>query len=120
MLMHVWIWQSGEPVHCDDIGMRPMRAINLANALISRGHSVTLWSSRFNHINHEFRNGNSSSVIEGLEIRLIDSPGYQKNLGLIRLFDHLVLAFNLRREIKYESKPDVAFIGYPQLKLLGY
>ena len=45
----IWILQTGEPLPSDDGSHRPMRAINLANALTSAGHNVVLWSAAFNH-----------------------------------------------------------------------
>ena len=47
--MHVWIFQSGEPLHSDNDNARPMRCMNLANTLVERGHSVLLLSSSFYH-----------------------------------------------------------------------
>ena len=47
--MHFWIFQSGENLHLDNDNFRPMRAINLANTLINKGHTVSLWSSDFYH-----------------------------------------------------------------------
>jgi hypothetical protein len=39
----VWLLQTGEPLHCDAGQPRPMRAMNLANALVDAGHKVVLW-----------------------------------------------------------------------------
>ena len=47
--MEIWIIQTGEPLHCDDDNSRPMRAMNLANFMIERGHKVVIWSSDFYH-----------------------------------------------------------------------
>ena len=47
--MNVWIFQSGEPLISDGNMARPMRAMNLANALVDKGHKVILWSSAFYH-----------------------------------------------------------------------
>ena len=71
--MNVWILQTGEPLHIDSAGLRPMRAMNLSNALINRGHQVTLWSSDFDHFSKQHRTGKTSmiKVSDNLEIRLI-------------------------------------------------
>jgi len=45
----IWILQTGEPMHSDYGSPRPMRAMNLANALVDKGHNVILWSSGFYH-----------------------------------------------------------------------
>jgi hypothetical protein len=45
----VWVFQTGEPLHIDGNNARPMRAMNLSNALVQSGHRVVLWSSAFYH-----------------------------------------------------------------------
>jgi glycosyltransferase involved in cell wall biosynthesis len=96
-----------------------MRAMNLANALIERGHSVTIWTSAFFHQEkrHRVVSYQAHRVNEFLEIRFIYSRGYQKNIGLGRLIDHVELALNLRLALRQaESAPDIAFIGYPPIE----
>ena len=116
--MKVWILQTGEPLHIDSAGLRPMRAMNLSNALINRGHQVTLWSSDFDHFSKQHRTGKTSfiKVSDNLEIRLISSRGYKSHIGFSRLFDHAQLAFNLKKELRNQAQPDVAFIGYPPIE----
>jgi glycosyltransferase involved in cell wall biosynthesis len=116
--MRIWILQTGEPLHIDSAGLRPMRAMNLSNALVANGHRVVLWSSDFDHFSKKHRTGKTSTIqySENLEIRLISSRGYKSHVGLSRLFDHAQLAFNLRKELKDQNPPDVAFIGYPPIE----
>lgn len=115
----IWVFQTGEPLHIDVGNPRPMRAMNLANALVAAGHKVVLWSSAFYHQEkrHRSRSAERISISPYLEIRLIPSPGYRSNIGLGRLWDHAVLARNFSRLLKNEtSVPDVAFIGYPPIE----
>lgn len=116
--MKVWILQTGEPLHIDSAGLRPMRAMNLSNALVAKGHQVVLWSSDFDHFSKTHRTGKTSTFqySENLEIKLISSRGYKSHIGLSRLFDHAQLAFNLKKELKNQTPPDVAFIGYPPIE----
>lgn len=116
--MKVWVLQTGEPLQIDSGGLRPMRAINLSNTLVEHGHQVVLWSSDFDHFSKKHRTGKNSVIrySPNLEIRLISSRGYKSHVGLSRLFDHAQLAFNLRREMKKQPLPDVAFIGYPPIE----
>lgn len=116
--MKVWILQTGEPLHIDSGGLRPMRAMNLSKALIEKGHQVVLWSSDFDHFSKKHRTGKTSTmqISQNLELRLISSRGYKSHVGLSRLFDHAQLAFNLRKEFKNQNPPDVAFIGYPPIE----
>lgn len=117
--MRVWILQTGEPIPGDLNGLRPMRAANLSELLIESGHEVTLWTSNFDHMTKKFRS-NSCDRIEidsSLTIRLIPSRGYSKHIGLGRLIDHLQMAINLKKFLRTEMKPDVAFIGYPPIEV---
>lgn len=115
----IWLLQTGEPLHIDSGNPRPMRAMNLANALVASGHKVVIWSSSFYHQEkrHRVQGKNRIVVSPGLEIRLIFSPGYSRNIGPARLWDHAVLARNLAMELSTEDiAPDVAFIGYPPIE----
>ena len=91
--MKVWIFQTGEPLHSDKDNFRPMRAMNLANALVKKGHNVIIWSSGFYHQKKIQRDKVYKKIFinKKLEIRLIPSPGYKKNISLQRLFDHFTL-----------------------------
>src|SRR5690606_38673121 len=55
-------------------------------------------------------------VPTGLEYRLIPSPGYQRNVGVGRLWDHLRLAWNLRIALRNASPPDACLVGYPPIE----
>lgn len=117
--MNIWILQTGEPLHIDAGNPRPMRAMNLANSLVDAGHNVTLWTTAFCHQEKRHRSHIYQQVIVSpqLKLRLIPSPGYIRNIGLGRLWDHAVLAWNLREQLKLEtSPPDAAFIGYPPIE----
>ena len=116
--LSTWVLQTGEPLHIDGGNPRPMRAINLSNALVEAGHKVVLWSTAFYH--QEKRQRNMAAITQvspNLEIRLIPSGGYQRNIGLRRLIDHAQLGLNLSRLLQQEKQlPDVAFVGYPPIE----
>jgi glycosyltransferase involved in cell wall biosynthesis len=115
----VWMLQTGEPLHIDEGNPRPMRAMNLANTLVESGHKVVLWSSTFYHQEkrHRSRVAQRINISSQLEIQLIPSPGYVRNIGLGRLWDHAVLGRNLKKILGQErSLPDVAFVGYPPIE----
>ncbi len=115
----VWLLQTGEPLHCDPGDPRPMRAMNLANALADAGHKVVLWSSAFYHQEkrHRARSSTAIQISPHIEIRLIPSPGYARNIGPGRLWDHAVLGYRLARALAHEeARPDVAFVGYPPIE----
>lgn len=115
----VWLFQTGEPLHIDSDDSRPMRAMNLANALVEHGHQVVLWSTDFYHQKkrHRYNSYKAIKVSDKLEIRLIPSRGYVRNIGFDRLLDHAQLALNLKRALKKEQeRPCVAFVGYPPIE----
>jgi len=117
----VWVLQTGEPLHVDGGSPRPMRGMNLADSLVCSGHQVVLWSSSFYHQKKMHRKNVSpySVVHDGLKINLIQSPGYKRNISIMRLVDHAVLSISLFRELsKYDGElPDVVFIGYPPIEM---
>ena len=94
--MKVWILQTGEPTHLDDHELRPMRAMNLSDSLIKKGHDVTLWTSAFYHTTKEHRSEEFKKIKinEKLKIRLIHSMGYQENISFRRILDHFQLALH--------------------------
>ena len=100
--MNIWILQTGEPLHCDGADVRPMRAMNLANKLIENGHNVILWSSTFSHQSkfHRFKIYKKINISDNLEIRLIHSPGYKRNISFARFYDHFVLGLNLYKQLR--------------------
>ena len=116
--MKIWILQTGEPLHIDKSGLRPMRAMNLSNALIEKGHDVVLWSSDFDHFSKKHRFGRVKEIeySPSLKIKLVPSWGYNSHISIARLLDHMVLAYNLNKELKTQNVPEVAFIGYPPIE----
>jgi len=117
----VWVFQTGEPLHIDKGNPRPMRAMNLSNALVDAGYNVILWSSAFYHQEkcHRSKEDNNVKYSDNLEIRLIHSFGYKRNIGLGRLIDHAHLAFRLYKvlkNIKQDEMPNFVFIGYPPIE----
>ena len=93
---HVLIFQSGEPLPCDFSKKRKMRAWNLVDELLSKHCKITLVGARFDHSSKVYRDGNYfDDYHKNLKIYLINSPGYKKNISFSRLFDHIVLSWNL-------------------------
>ena len=117
--MNILIFQSGEPLHIDGGNPRPMRAMNLANKLVEKGHTVIILSSRFYHQEKKHRNIPSFVKInEKLSTYLISSPGYRKNVSISRFYDHIILSLNLRNFLKRDmlEKPDLIISGFPPIE----
>lgn len=118
--MNIWIFQTGEPLHCDEDGSRPMRAMNLANFLVSRGHKVVIWSSDFYHqkSKHRFNKDKTIRISNLLTIELVSSPGYKNNISIFRLYDHFILGIRFLKKLKNRKDiPDIGFIGFPPMEV---
>ena len=117
--LKIIIFQTAEPLIIDNDNARPMRAMNLANALIERGHFITLISTDFYHQKkiHRFNRDSKFIVSRNFNLILIKSIGYVHHIGLQRIFDHIQLAYKLNKYFKDEKpNPDVAVIGYPPIE----
>ena len=116
--LSVWIFQTGEPIHLDDANSRGMRAMNLCDELVSQGHHVVLWTSDFDHYSKKSRFGMATTIDYSnlLSMILIPSSGYRAHKSLIRFWDHLQLAYNLRKMLRGQTPPDVAFVGLPPVE----
>ena len=118
MSLTIWIFQTGEPVHTDGSGTRPMRAMNLADSAIAAGHQVILWTSDFYHQEKKHRFGTSvrKDISDNLSIQFVRSSGYKKNISIGRFWDHISLAIQIKKLLKHAQPPDVAVIGYPPIE----
>lgn len=118
----IFIWQSGEPLQIDKDNHNPMRAINLSEFLVNNNYDVTLISANFDHTKKIFREKNINeykilNINSKFKLVLIDSIGYEKNISLKRLIDHIHLSYNLKKYLdKQQDVPDVAFIGFPPIE----
>lgn len=115
---HILIFQSGEPLPCDFSKKRKMRAWNLVDTLLAKNCKITLIGSRFDHGSKTHReNSFYNDYHKNLNIFLIDSPGYSKNISLKRFLDHIVLSWNLFFFLKkFKDIPDAVFIGFPPIE----
>ena len=49
---------------------------------------------------------------------MIDSPGYKNNISFKRLYDHIILGYNLKKTLYSKlDLPDIVFIGYPPIEV---
>lgn len=113
----VLIFQTGEPTHLDNSGA-PMRLINLSNYLLKNNYNVEIITPRFFHQKKEFRKKKIllKNKEKRINYRFIESPGYQNNISIKRLYDHYILAKNLKKELKEIKDIDYVFMGYPPIE----
>ena len=113
--MDVWLSTIGQRLdHADNT-----RTMLLARFLIEAGHTVTLWTSAYDHIRKEWRRewiasaGGPLTMPDGLAVRFMKGCGYRRNIGLRRLLDHLLAARDFRAQAKLLPAPDIVVASLP-------
>jgi glycosyltransferase involved in cell wall biosynthesis len=114
--VNVWLVKSGEPLQTDPGVTRLMRTGYLSEFLADREVSVTWWTSNFDHQKKCFRSLSSDKGIlpKNINIKLIKSLGYTRNVSLRRWFDDIALGWRILRRMNSEEKlPHVIICSYP-------
>lgn len=113
--MEVWLSTIGQRLdHAENT-----RTMLLARFLIARGHSVTLWTSAFDHIRKQWRTERDEAIDgcwvmpNGLKVRFMQGCGYRRNIGARRLYDHVLASRDFRRQADHLAKPDVVVASLP-------
>lgn len=115
MKVEVWLSTIGQRLdHADDT-----RTMLLARFLMEAGHTVTLWTSAYDHVRKEWRRewigtaGEPLIMPNGLTVRFMKGCGYRRNIGLRRLIDHILAAQDFRRQAESLAVPDVVVASLP-------
>lgn len=92
-----------------------MRTALLADKLMERGHSVTWWTSAFDHIKKEwiFTSDHEEVKENGLKFIFLKGTGYKKNISLKRFLDHRMVAGKFYRKALTMEKPDIIVASLP-------
>jgi glycosyltransferase involved in cell wall biosynthesis len=100
---------------------RLMRAGLLANYLALHGHDVVWWTSTFDHMQktHHFPDDTTVKLDSGVELRLLRSLGYRRNVSVRRMLDHHFVARSFERLAAQAPPPDVIMASYPTIDLAG-
>ncbi len=115
--MNVWLFKIGEQTPLDKGDPKLSRTAMLAEEFSKNGHQVVWWMSTYDHLTKSQRSF-VDIVVEvrpGYQVRMLYSPGYQKNVSLQRLLDHHVFDRRLKKEIQGQPKPDVIIAAYPTI-----
>ena len=79
------------------------------------------WASRFDHNRKEFRTVETDLLIpasgDGPDMVFLSSPGYRRNIGLRRLWDHNRIAARFRALAPTLERPDAIVAAYPIVDL---
>jgi len=119
--MNIWLVTIGEPVPIEGNTQSTLhRTGYFAKLLTANGHSVTWWTSTFDHfvkVNWYDRD-KTVELEKNLTIKLIHGGGYKKNVSLARMRDHRQISSKFRSYISEESvKPDLIVSAYPTVGL---
>ena len=118
--MTVWICNPFDILPGE--GGRQMRYALLAEALVQAGHRVVFWSSDFHHLLKSRRTVPSVYCHNGIDVRLVPTLPYYRNVGIRRLRSHRRFAQEWRKQAtayvaQTEQKPDVIICSTPPLSL---
>jgi len=91
----------------------------LAKHLAAGGHRVTWWTSAFDHIRKQHLAKSDAEVQWGsnVTLRLVQAPGYTRNVSLARAIDHARVAKRFEQLALASEKPDVILASMPTIDL---
>ena len=91
--MKIWLLQTGEQLPIGQ-GARKLRTELLAEKLIERGHTVTWWTSCFDHLRKRwyFDQDTIFTASPSLTIHALKGMAYRRNFSLARFLDHRIIA----------------------------
>ena len=121
--MRFWVIKAGEPIPFleSESKDRFLRAGLMCLTLTGRGHDVVWWASQFDHNRKQFRAVETDRPIPSLgsdpELVFLSSPGYHRNIGLRRLWDHNRIGARFRALAPTLQRPDAIVVAYPIVDL---
>lgn len=112
--MNIWLIQTGEPLPTDD-SVKKMRTALLADKLLEKGHSVTWWTSAFDHVRKKWIYTKDTEVQKknGLKFLALKGTGYKRNISLMRFIDHRIVARKFSKMASKMPKPDFILASMP-------
>jgi len=119
--MRIWQVVAYEPLPRVDGDVRLLRYGTLGTMLAAQGHTVTWWTSNFDHVRkrHRFDSPPSSMEIQpGLTVKLLPSSGYKRNVSVNRIRHNRSIAHAFEQQ-SHECgiQPDIVFACLPTLEL---
>lgn len=81
---------------------------------MSSRYKTILFTSDFIHLNRTFRNPDIKNKFSYC-VNMIHESGYKKNISLKKVISHIEFAFNLKKEMKSQEKPDLIYCAYPMM-----
>ncbi|MDV3752648.1 glycosyltransferase family 4 protein [Elizabethkingia anophelis] len=108
------------PIPIPEEKWREYRFTIIGNYLSSLGHNVIWYTSSFSH---HFKKQRSAgwkdiSINDNFKIRLVPTPGYDKNISFGRFFRDLIFSYKVYN-FHFDEKPDLIFYSESPLSF-GY
>lgn len=114
--MKIWFTEIGEPLPIEE-NARLHRYGTLTRILARLGHDIVWWTSNFSHAKKAFVcNGNCEKVIDGVTLRILDGPGYARNVSLARFRHQSQFARTFSREASACALPDLIVSPIPTIE----
>lgn len=117
--MKVWLIKTGEPIAANNPNERPHRMGMLADFLLSKGHEVVWWMSTVDHLRKEliYKQDKVLQINDAYKLYFLHGPLYKKNVSLMRLLNHRIVANGFLKASEAEEKPDVIVCSFPTIDL---
>lgn len=120
--MRIWLVNEGENLPGDDNNPRLQRMGLLAYELEKMGPHIIWWQSTFNHYQKKFRYHEDKNIrlSENLEMKLLHSCGYKKNVSIKRIFHEWKTAYKFYKYANDEELPDIIVSAMPTVAQAYY
>ena len=115
--MTVWIQNPFDNLPQE--GFRKQRYWLMAEAFVRAGHRVIYWTSDFNHATKRYRVLDKPADAHGIELRLVPTCPYQRNVGLARVRSHRRYAKDWMCLCEGAGRPDVVVSSFPTIAAAG-
>lgn len=115
--MNIWLLRASELMPVVNKGDRLLRMGMLAEELSKRNHTITWFSSTFDHFKKKqlFNKDTTVKVKDNYHINLIYAPGYKKNISVARIINHKIIASKFRKIAEKLEKPDLIYAAFPTI-----
>lgn len=114
--MVVWIVNPFDNLPLE--GFRAQRYWLMAKAFAASGDRVVYWTSDFSHAEKRKRRIVKDNAESSIELKMLPTKPYPKNICFKRIFSHLKLARDWRKAAEEKNeKPDIVIASTPPLSL---
>jgi glycosyltransferase involved in cell wall biosynthesis len=113
--MQIWFVQTTDPTVLEN-DTRIGRTDEMINAALNDNHSVTRWTSTFDHFSkrNKFKKKTQVKISSKYKINFVYSKGYKSNFSITRYLSNLLLSYSLYKEFKESNeKPDLIIVSFP-------